>query len=727
MRAVPNGLSIHERPRTPMPFDASRRRFLATVSVSAAALLLPACRASSGEAPAGEVPHDASLFPQSLASGDPRPDRVLLWTRVVATAPSLPLVLQVSEREDFADVRVQRRIDALAAHDHCVRVRLTDLQPRQTLYYRFLVDTADGWRRSPVGRTRTAPAADADVPVRYASMSCQDYSGRWYNTLLPLLDEDLDFVLHLGDFVYETTGDPSFQSRDGERRIVFDDAAGAITLGSDDAPYFAARSLDNYRQLHRTVRTDATLQRLLERTPLVAIWDDHEFADDSWQASATHHDGRSDEHDIERRRNAEQAYLDYMPIDPDGAGEHVPRDALFPQLRIWRRLRFGRHVDLFLTDTRSERPDHLIPEDAFPGEVLFTRAQLEEKLPALGLDAAAVEPLLLPCLDLEAHPALKPALNALLQAAYMREGLDAADAAARAQTHGSGLIAYLVLRTLLEQWNAAAPEPMRAVIPPPEAANERGFAWVCLGKTQLFASVGARYFVVDAAYALLAAWRSLDSLPRPMSAAQHDWLAAGLRDSDARWKTIASSISLTPIRLDLSDPALDAPPLMRRTFLLNVDHWDGFPTARRALLQDVVEPAGGAIVLSGDIHAAFVSQHGARTVEFTAPGVSSKPLRDILAGEVERDPATAAAGRRMVKSLDAMIRSGADVTRHVDTGRHGVYLIEADATRLQADLLTLPADACRTSHYAAPAALASSWTRQRFVVGDDGRVYAEPA
>ena len=702
-----------------MSFDSSRRRFLGTVVVSAAAFALPAVSAAAPRGPAGPLPADRARFPQSLASGDPRPDRVLLWTRLASAAAEAAVLLQVSDSEAFAQVLVEHEVRSQAAHDHCLRVRLTGLPARTTLYYRFVLRDGGRWIASPVGRTRTAPAPGDDAPLRFAFMSCQDYGGRWYNTMLPLLDEDLDFVVHLGDFIYETAGDPGFQSAAAGRRIDFDDLAGALALGSAEARYHAARSLDNYRQLHRTVRTDPVLQQLLERAPLVAIWDDHEFADDCWQDNATHFDGRVEEADRERRRNAEQAYLEYIPVDVDDAaasGEApVARERLFPQLRIWRSLRFGRHLDLLLTDTRSERPDHLIPEDAFPGTLLHDAAELRERLPPLGIDPAVLDGLLVPWIDLDApaHQALRAPLHAVVTAACGREGLAAAQARRYADAAARGRIAWPVLEALLSQWNAQAPEAARVAIPPAGDAGGIGLAWLSLGKSRLFSSLGARYMVPEAAYAALVALRRGPAF-RPMSDAQWDWLQERLRQSDCSWKAVASSISLTPIVLDLSRPELAAPPPLRRRFLLNVDHWDGFPQARAAMVGEVFAPAGNVVVLSGDIHAAFVSRHAPGVHEFTVPAVSSTTLADILAGEVERDPATADAGRRMVQALDALVAAGSPELRHVRTRRHGVCVARVDGSAFEVELMTLAPALCREPFYDRPEALAAQFERHRF-------------
>jgi len=367
-----------------MPIDPGRRRLLKTLVASAAALPFASRLALAGDL---QVPTDQALFPQGVASGDPRPDRVLLWTRAPAASGDVRVRLQVALDPGFTQLLVERDLLARADADHCLRVRIEGLAAGSDYHYRFLRKTAGGWRSSRHGRTRTAPAADSTAPVRFGVACCQHFEGRWYNSLHALLADPPDFLLHLGDAIYEYAGDPAAS---GERHIAFDDAAGAISDGAHGNP--CARSLDNYRQLHRIYRSDALWQRLLATVPLVAIWDDHEFANDCWQDVATYGNGLRDERDTQRRRNAEQAYFEFMPVDiaigasdADGV-QSVDAGLLFPQTRLWRELRFGRDTHLFLTDYRSARPDHPIPEDAFPGGLAYDEAALREWLPKAGLD-----------------------------------------------------------------------------------------------------------------------------------------------------------------------------------------------------------------------------------------------------------------------------------------------------------------------------------------------------
>ncbi len=242
----------------------------------------------------------------------------------------------------------------------------------------------------------------------------------------------------------------------------------------------------------------------------------------------------------------------------------------------------------------------------------------------------------------------------------------------------------------------------------------RGLPWIALGKTALFGHMGSRYFVVQRAYALLAALRDADAEPpSALGAAQHAWLDARLAASDARWKVVATSVSMTPMEVDLARPELEAPPLHRRRFCLNVDQWDGFPFERARLLQRL-DAAGGAVLLSGDIHAGFATQHTARTVEFTVPAVSSETLHAMSAEGARANAENARTGMRMVEALPELLQAATPAIRYVQTNRHGVGIATVEADGFGMELFELPQDRVGRDLYADPAAVLSDGRRVRF-------------
>ena len=133
---------------------------------------------------------------------------------------------------------------------------------------------------------------------------------------------------------------------------------------------------------------------------MIAIWDDHEFSDDSWGDRATYLDGAGDEQQTQRKKNSEMAYFEYMPIDHEqvhsaaelAAGTLAITDEhLFPNTRIYRDFQFGQHLHLAMTDFRTNRPDHILPEDAFPATVAMDQATLTGFLLGTGMAQAQVD------------------------------------------------------------------------------------------------------------------------------------------------------------------------------------------------------------------------------------------------------------------------------------------------------------------------------------------------
>jgi len=197
-------------------------------------------------------------FPQSVASGDPTSDSVVLWTRAVGPDGGIPTSVDLAVATDpgMANVVTNRAIDVDAEYDGVVKVEVDGLSPYSTYYYQFSFDG----NASQIGRTRTAPSPGSDQPVRFAVVYCQDYIGRYYNAYLKMLldhDEDIDFIVHLGDYIYETTGDPQFQDPDSERGIEFEDTEGASSAPrkTPTMPRLASRTTVTYTAPTRTTRS----------------------------------------------------------------------------------------------------------------------------------------------------------------------------------------------------------------------------------------------------------------------------------------------------------------------------------------------------------------------------------------------------------------------------------------------------------------------------------------
>jgi len=700
-----------------------------------------------GLALAVPVAAQSTMFPQSVASGDPRPDSVILWTRLAD--PDLPdaLVVEVATDSQFADVVFTQQLEAEAQYDHCVKVRVDGLTPYTTYYYRFVYGSGAAMEVSPVGRTRTAPAPDSGVPIRFAVVYCQDYIGRFYNAYLKMLldhDEDVDFVVFLGDYVYETTGNPLDQYPASDRRVEFEDTEGAITLGAPEAPYYAAASLDNYRTLYRTYRGDPVLQQVHERWPMIVIWDDHEFSDDSHGATATYFDGRTDEYDQERRRNAEQAFFEWVPIEV-GLGDDgtlaIDDGTLYPTSRIYRDFQFGSLLHLVMTDYRTYRPDHLIPEDAFPGSVMLDEDTLEQVLGEATWQALrqSFDPYV--NLEMLGLNILTQTATVIASQAYQMEnpalGTSAALALARSRVRGNVSATYL--NALFASAGLPAPFNAQAMQLMP-----RGLSYLYLGKTSLYSAGGSRYMVLNDTYNVLAgalyvatAGLAEDAL----GGQQQAWLNSVLGSSSSTWKVLASSVSMAPMVLDFTNPLIAAqlppefPDQLRTRLKLNVDGWDGFPHMRQELLQTLAA-FGNSVVISGDIHATFVSDHGDGVFEFTGPAISSATFGSMVAGFVAADPILGdiegldvlidqLAALLQLSATDDEMVSPSDIV-YTTTDRHGYLIVDVTADALTATLQEYPESHTFTSYYDDPDALQDLFEATVFTVQDGQLVPGEP-
>ena len=264
-------------------------------------------------------------FRHGVASGDPLPHSVVLWTRsqgatevdwVVARDPELRRVVARGTATTSADV------------DHTVKVDPGGLEPATTYWYRF----SAGDDHSPTGRTRTAPAPGSPVDhVRLGLVSCASYAAGWFHAYRNLARRDVDLVVHVGDYLYEN----GRHAGNGPRRHPADRAV----------------TLEGYRARHALYKTDHDLQALHARHPMAAVWDDHELAGGAWSGGAYEHVPRRHGSWADRKAGALQAYWEWMPVrQPDPA---VPD-------RIYRMLHWGDLVDLALLDTRligRDEPD----------------------------------------------------------------------------------------------------------------------------------------------------------------------------------------------------------------------------------------------------------------------------------------------------------------------------------------------------------------------------------
>lgn len=648
-----------------------------------------------------ELMDDPGKFPQSLASGDPKPGSVVLWTRVEDPAfPDEDYEVEVeiwpadaaeapadTDGDDAGPTVVA--VTAEARFDHCVKVRVDGLEPATSYRYRFIyVRDGIGYAGNS-GLTRTAPSPDADVPVRFAYVSCQDFGGRYYNAYAAMLEQELDFFVHLGDYVYETAGDSSFQDGGDGREVIFDDEAGALPLGSGDSSYYAARSLDNYRQLYRTYRSDPALRAVHERMPMIAIWDDHEFSDDCHGAVATYTDGREDELDPERRAAANQAWFEYMPVDyADPLYTYDPAVAPPDDIRIYRDIEYGQHLHLVMTDLRSYRPDHLVPEDAYPGAIALDEAALGG---VAGDTSGGV-----PYVDIETYG----------DGEYATLLRDIASAQSYDPARITGFVSAPYINEAIEDAGSGLPLIEQAELD----ALPRGLAFHQLFKTGLYGQLGARYLAVFPAFMWYAQWRDEQSGgadQRIMGDAQREWFLQTMQGSSHTWKVWGNEFCLTPLTIDLTASFL--PDAFRQQFTMSAEDWSGAPHERGRLI-DALASVDNVVAITGDIHAFFAgtpfstsgASEGNRIVELVVGSISSTPYRTLLVRQVENDP-----GLSSTPGIDAFAMGIRDLLLgaanpqlgFADPGQHGFATVQASADEMLIEFHMHPEDLAMEQRY----------------------------
>jgi len=276
--------------------------------------------------------HGADPFTLGVASGDPAPDGVVLWTRLAPEPlragggmPSRPVEVRWELAKDAGMRRIvdRGRATAWPAFSHSVHVEARGLDPGWEYFYRFTT----GGAASRVGRTRTAPGRRRVDQLTFSFATCQKWEEGFYPAYRAIAREDLDFVLHLGDYVYEYGIENGWGPRSPQLPAEF--AAETETL-------------DQYRLRHALYKTDPDLQAAHAAHPFVVTWDDHEVRNDY----------SGDEADLlARRANAYRAFYEHLPLRSDS----LPRG---PSMPIHRRLTWGDLAELSVLDTRQYRTDH---------------------------------------------------------------------------------------------------------------------------------------------------------------------------------------------------------------------------------------------------------------------------------------------------------------------------------------------------------------------------------
>src|SRR4051794_20829977 len=364
----------------------SRREFVSLAAAMGASL------AWSGPARASRTNwrEARTLYPEGVASGDPDPSSVILWTRrPFDSGKRHVLTVEVAEDAGFRRVVAHATAPVSAAADWTSRVLVGGLRPARTYWYRFTDAQGNGSR---IGRTITAPLPDDPRPVKFAFVSCQDVNESKLNGYRRMIFEDeragaedqLDLVLHLGDFIYEVVQYPEEGKPRFDRKL-YEVARIPDSLKVRD--YHLPTTLEGYRAVWKGFLADPDLQDARARWPFVCIWDNHEFSWQGWQsiqkAPTIEQPGQT------VKVAANQAWFENIParvkapsgsfdefgsvpvknvkiekFDDGGLGLEPNNIAAINSLIVYRTLRYGRHLDLLLTDERSFRGPNPFEESA---------------------------------------------------------------------------------------------------------------------------------------------------------------------------------------------------------------------------------------------------------------------------------------------------------------------------------------------------------------------------
>lgn len=326
--------------------NLNRRQFVQGVSASAVAVGLAACGGSDSSGGSGTTSGDFS-FKHGVASGDPLASAVILWTRVTPESgqSNAGVTWQIAIDEAFTRVVKDGVVTTNASKDFTVKVDATGLSADTNYFYRFMI----GDTTSPVGKTKTLPTGSVDQ-VRFAVFSCANYPAGYFNVYAEAAKRaDFDVSIHLGDFIYEY-GRTDIQ-KDRQGNIILDPNTGeplvgdayasenAATLDREVLPEGETISKDQYRARYAQYLTDPDLQALQAAAPMIAVWDDHEIANDAYIDGAENHDDSEGDYN-EREMTAMMVWHEWMPT-------RTPAVNI-----IYRQFDFGNLVSLHMLDTR---------------------------------------------------------------------------------------------------------------------------------------------------------------------------------------------------------------------------------------------------------------------------------------------------------------------------------------------------------------------------------------
>ena len=331
----------------------SRRQLLQWAAISTSAVWLPRIARSRGVLP-------GNPFVLGVASGSPRHDSVVLWTRLLqpdgtalgAQAGPQAVRWELAHDERFTRIVQRGLAQAMGALAHSVHVEVQGLAADRWYFYRFTVGDAV----SPSGRTRTVPAPDAQVSrLRLAYASCQNWQHGYFSAYRHMLAENLDMVLFLGDYMYE-----------------YPVTATSVRPAATSATGWAL-TLDDYRQRYALYKSDADLQAMHQACPWLVTWDDHEVQND-YAGLQEGSSGPVQPSFAARRAAAYQAFYEHMPLRASALTQLLAGGT---EMRIYQRVNYGRLASFYLLDSRQYRDPQVCTRQGKKGASTLNPASCE--------------------------------------------------------------------------------------------------------------------------------------------------------------------------------------------------------------------------------------------------------------------------------------------------------------------------------------------------------------
>lgn len=308
----------------------SRRRFLRNSVIAATGVvLLPSALTSCKKTGQGEgIAYNGQGFNEGVASFDPAQDKVILWTRYTPASQEKgkpTILLDVAKDRDFKTLVVSQSVLVDNNSDNTVHVDVSNLTANTKYFYRFRSETTQAV--SVTGETKTLPAAGQTTEVKMAVISCANFQAGLFNVYGAVAESDADFVVHLGDYIYE------YQAGGyGTDSIT-------ATLKREHKPAGEIIKTDDYRERYRQYRSDEQLQKAHQLKPFICVWDDHEVANDAYKDGAENHQANEGDYNV-RKMSAIQVWHEYLPA-------RVTDNA-----KIYRNFEIAGLVNLIMLDTR---------------------------------------------------------------------------------------------------------------------------------------------------------------------------------------------------------------------------------------------------------------------------------------------------------------------------------------------------------------------------------------